>query len=889
MSWFSEMKARMSALRNAMLDRSATERDLDDEIRLHIDLETEKNIREGHSPAEARRLALVAFGGVEQAKESHRDGRYVRWFHDLTSDTRFALRTLLRTPAFAATAIITIGLGIGATTAIMSVVNAVVLRPLPFSAPGQLVMLWEENPDKDWKLQTAAPANFLDWKEQLKSLESAAAIFDFALTSTLNGEGEPRQLNRANVTGNFFSTLGVKPLIGRAFREEETWRGGPPVVMLSHGFWSDQFGGRNDIVGKQIQLDGQSVEVVGVLPPSFRYPGVDAEIWTPTAFPQANRQRVSFRRAHYLRVVGRLKAGVPLATANAEIRTLMQRLEKDYPETNTHMTAGMTPLKEFLVGNTSRQLFILLSAVVVLLLIACANVANLLLVQAGSRQRELAVRLALGAGRGRIARQSMTESVVLSVVGGVFGLGIGWLGMKTLASLQPPGMLPVGSIAMHSTEVLFALALSAGSGLLFGVVPSLFNSRSGPSEVLKSGGRGTSSGRSARRWGAALVVSEVSLAVLLTLGAGLLVKSYWQLQNVDPGFNPAGVATMTLALPGTRYDSTRKVLNFYDQLIERAEGMPGVVSAAVTSSLPATLESWSSDFSVQGRPPMPAGSQVIHREISANYAKVMGVKLLAGRNLSATDRDNSPTVVLINDALARKYFPSEDPVGKVISFDRIPDSTSFFRTIVGVIGNERQASPAAPSRPEFYAPVHQDPRSGMTLVVRTTGDPAALAPGLRRIVAELDNRLAISSMRTMQEVRAESVGKERFLTTILLSFAVVGLVLAIVGVYGVMAQLARGRTREMGIRIALGAPVAGVQWLLVRYGLALTAGGLAVGIGAAAISTRTLKALLFQVAPLDAATFISVPLALCAAAVVASWLPARRAARVDPSVTLRAE
>ena len=597
----------------------------------------------------------------------------------------------------------------------------------------------------------------------------------------------------------------------------------------------------------------------------------------------------AFRRAHYLRVVGRLKEGVPLATANAEIRTLMLRLEKDYPETNTHMSAGMTPLKDFLVGNTSRQLFILLSAVVVLLLIACANVANLLLVQAGSRQRELAVRLALGAGRGRIARQSMTESVVLSVVGGVFGLGIGWLGMKTLASLQPAGMLPAGSIAMHSIEVFFALALSACSGVLFGVVPSLWNGRAAPSEVLKAGGRGSSTSRSARRWGAALVVSEVSLAVLLTLGAGLLVKSYWQLQNVDPGFNPAGVATMTLALPGTRYDSTRKVLNFYDQLIERAEGLPGVASAAITSALPATLDSWSSDFSVQGQPILPAGSQVVHREISASYPRVMGVKLIAGRMLTDADRSGAPSVVLINDALARKYFPNEDPVGKIVSFDRVPDSTSFFRTIVGVIGSERQSSPAVPSRPEFYAPFHQDPRSGMTLVVRTTGDPAQLASSLRRIVTELDDRLAISSMRTMQEVRAESVGKERFLTTILLAFAVVGLVLAIVGVYGVMAQLARGRTREMGIRIALGAPVAGVQWLLVRYGLTLTAGGLAVGIGAAVLSTRALKAMLFQVAPLDAVTFISVPLMLSAAAVVASWLPARRAARVDPSVTLRAE
>ncbi|MBC8088384.1 MAG: ABC transporter permease [Phycisphaerae bacterium] len=889
MNWVSEGIARMRALRREMFDRSATEGDLDDEIRLHIDLETDKHIRLGHTPGEARRLALVAFGGIEVAKESHRDGRGVRWWHDLTSDARHALRTLVRAPVFAITATLTIGLGIGATTAIFAVVNDVVLQPLAFQAPERLVMLWEENPDKGWKQQTVAPANYFDWREQLKSLESSAAVLLYPNAMTLTGDGEPRQVTRANVTGGFFQTLGVKPLIGRSFREEETWQRSEQVVMLSYELWRDQFNSSPDIVGKRIELSGQNIEVVGVVPQSAKYPGLSPDIWASTSFALDARAQISFRRAHYLRVIGRLRSGVSIEAANSELRALMLRLEQDYPATNVHMTAAMTPLKEFLVGNTSRQLFILLAAVVVLLLIACANVTNLVLVQTAGRQRELAMRLALGASRSRLARQSMTESVVLAFVGGFTGLALGWAGMRAMAALQPVGMLPDGSISMNWGEVVFALALACLAGLLFGVVPSIRNARRAPADVLRAGGRASSHGPGARIWGGGLVVAEVSLAVLLTLGAGLLVKSYWQLQRVDPGFNPNGVITMALSAPGARYNTGEKLINFYGELVDRTRGLPGVEAVAAVSSLPATLEPWSSDFAVAGRPALPSGSQVVHREVSEDYHRVMGIKLVSGRVFTAADRAGAPMVVLINDVLARQYFPNENPVGLRITFDRIPDSTSVWRTIVGVVGSERQASPTMPARPEFTAPFAQMLRNTMTLVVRTTGNPEALAPSMRQTVRELDSSLAIASLRTMHDVRAESVGRERFLTTILLAFAFVGFALALIGVYGVMAQLARGRTREMGIRLALGAPVAGVQWLLVRYGLSLTACGLVIGIAAAVFSTRALKAMLFQVAPLDFATFVSVPILLCLAAAIASWLPARRAARVDPSVTLRSE
>lgn len=889
MAWLTELRARMRALRLAMFDREGAERDLNDEIALHIDLETEKNIREGMSPTEARRRALVAFGGIENTRELHRDGRGTRWWHDFTSDWRFTIRTLVRAPVFAVTAIATLGLGIGATTAIFSVVNRVVLQPLAFRDPDRLVMMWEENPDKGWKQQTVAPANYFDWRDQLQSLESSAAIMSYTSAMTLTGEGEPRQVTRANVTGSFFQTLGVRPLLGRAFQEEETWAGREQVAMLSYDLWRQQFGARRDIVGKRITLNGRSIEVIGVAPQLVQYPELSADIFASTSFTADARAQVSFRRAHYLRVIGRLKSDVSIESANAELRTLMSRLEKDYPATNVHMSAGMTPLKLFLVGDTSRQLLIMLSAVGVLLLIAFANVANLMLVQSVARQRELVMRLALGAGVGRLARQATTEGLVISIAGAVAGITLGWAGLRAVSAMQPAGMLPSGSISLQWTEIAFALAIAAVAGLLFAIGPSLRIARNAPANVLRTVGRFSTHSVASRLWGGSVVVSQVSLAVLLTMAAGLLVKSYWQLKRVDAGFNADGVATMALSSPGSKYDTVEKLLNFYAELVERARSIPGVQSAALVSSLPGTLEPWSSDFSVAGREPLPTGSQVVHREISEDYQHVMGNRLLSGRLFTAADRAGAPPVVLINEALARQFFPNENPVGLRVSFDRIPDSTSIWRTIVGVVGSERQASPATAPKPEFIAPYTQHLRTTMTLVVRSNGDPESLTPSLRATARDLDRNLAIASIRTMQDVRQQSVGRERFLTSILLAFAIVGLLLAMVGVYGVMAQISRQRMREMGIRIALGGTASGVRWLLVSHGLSLTLGGLAIGIAIAAVSTRMLKGLLFEVPPLDAATFVAVPLCLCAAAAFASWLPAWRASRVDPCVTLRSE
>jgi predicted permease len=510
-------------------------------------------------------------------------------------------------------------------------------------------------------------------------------------------------------------------------------------------------------------------------------------------------------------------------------------------------------------------------------------------VQAASREREIAVRIALGAGRIRLARQAFTESLLLSAIGGAVGLALGWWGTKALVALQPAGMLPVRDVHVSWNVVGYVLLIVTMSGFLFGVAPALWNGARAPSDALKEGGRGGAGGLRVRRWGELLVVSEVAIALLLSVGAGLLMRSLWQLQGVDPGFDPRGVLTVSLDLPGARYDSAAKVTAFYDELVRRARGVAGVESAALVSSLPTTGPSWSSDFAVQGRPGPGVISNVLHREITADYPAVMRVKLLDGRLLTDADRRGAVDVVLINDALAKQYFRDENAVGQRVAFDRVPDSTSTWRTIVGVVSNERQGGLSSDPRAEFFEPSAQEVESGMTLVVRTRGDPLTLAPAMRRLVADLDRNLAITQLRTMAAVRDESLGRDRFLATLMVVFAVVGLVLAAVGVYGVMAQLARSRTREMGIRMALGAPSGAVQWLVVKPGVALTFAGVTIGLAGAVLTTRMMTALLFHVRPVDVPTFLTVTLVLFGAVVAASWIPARRASHVDPMETLRLE
>jgi putative ABC transport system permease protein len=876
-------------------ERAAADADL--ELEALLDEQVEYLVARGTPPDAARAEALRRLGLPlpEAGRRLHHSAlrrerrmKLHEWLEDLVADLRYAVRTLRRSPALAAAAVVTLALAIGANTAIFSAVSAVMLRPLPFANPDRLVMLWESNPDFHWVQADAAPANVLDWKEQAGVFTDVAAYPDFAGTATLTGYGEPRLLSAQPVTGNFFEVLGVRALLGRTFRDAETWTdGGPPVVVLSHRVWRDVFGADRALVGRSIQLGGSTVEVAGVLPEGFTVPGLDVDVWETTAWDRADRAKVFFRRAHWVRAIGRLKPGVTLEAANAALQTVVTRLKHDYPATNIHMGAGFTPLHEFLVGNSRLPLLVMFGAVAVLLLIACANVANLLLVRAAGREREPALRLALGAGRGRLLRQALVESALLAGLGGTAGLALGWWGTRVLAALEPDGLLPVRDVAMSWRVLAYVSVASGLAALVFGIAPMLRAGRRVPADVLRDEARTSTGAVHARRWGDLLLVSQVALALALTLGAGLLVRSYLLLRQVEPGFDPRNVLAVRVVLPGIRFDSTSKVQAFYGELEQEARALPEAEAAALVSLVPLGPPSWSSQFAVAGREPLDG--QVVHRELSPDYQKVMRVPLLRGRLLTDQDREGAPLVVLINQTLAKMYFAGQDPIGRRIAFDRAPDSTSQWRTIVGVVGDERQQSLGLATEPEFLAPYRQEARRGMTLLVRTRANPAAIVPAVRRIVARLDPELAISSIETMEEVRARSLARDRFLTVLMLSFAGVGLVLGLVGVYGVVAQLARRRMREMGIRIALGARSGQVRWLVVRHGLVMATIGIAAGTAAALGTTRVLSSLLYRVAPADPVTFVVAPVLVLLTAAVASWLPAARASRADPCEVLRTE
>ena len=878
----------VAARLRAMVSPRSTENALNEEIQFHLDQETEKNIRLGMSPDAARREALVQFGGLTQAREAHHEVYAARPVEDFLSDARYTLRTMRRTPTLAAAAILTLALGVGANTAIFSAVNAVILQPLPFPSPDRLYMVWEENSEKGWYKQVAAPANMLDWKEQVDAFADVMGYTDTFGAATLTDGGEPTIVKPTHSTGNFFSVLGVRAALGRTFTDAETWQTGQNVTVLSHRLWRDRFGSDPKVIGRTIQLDGNPVQIVGVMPAGFAFPSEATDLWQPWGWNPQSRQQTYFRRAHWLSVIARVKPGVSQEAANTQLQSVVARLQRDFPATNTRMGAGITPLHEFLVGDTRLPLLVLLGSVGLLLLIACANVGNLMLVKASGREREAALRLALGAGRTRLIRQALTESLVTSLLGGLAGLTLGWWGTRALQAVQPAGMLRVSEFQFDWVVLAYVLAITTVSGLLFGLAPALWSSRRLPLDALKNGGRGGSESRRIRRWGERLVIGEIALALMLSIGAGLLVRSLLRLQQVDPGFDPTGVLTVRVPLPNGRYETDGKVLSFYARLDERLRGIAGVQSVGGVSQLSLETSGYTSDFTLEGWPSGTYGSEVAHRRVTPEYFRTMRTSVLAGRVITADDRADSPQVVVINEAFARKHFPGQDPVGKRVAFDRVPDSTTTWNTIVGVVKSQHQTKLSLEPQIEVFEPVTQSP-SGLYMVLRTAGDPASLGPAVRRVVGELDPALAIESMRTMEEVRARSLARERFLTTLLLVFAGVGLALAVVGVYGVMAHMARRRVREMGIRLALGAQANDVRWLVVRNGVRLVVIGLVIGTAGALVATRTMQAMLFGVAPKDPLTFVAVPVVLILTALVATWVPATYASRADPATALRAE
>src|SRR5690348_151932 len=732
MSALSGLRARLRAL----FRRSVTERELNTEIGFHIEQEAARYRSAGMAPDDALRRARLAFGGAESVREEHRDARGTRWIEDALADARFGLRALLRNPVLATTAIITLALGIGANTAIFSVVNAVILRPLPFPGSDRLVKISEDNPEKHWVHQTAAPANYLDWAERVHAFAGVAAYTPGGHV-TISGDGGASMFHNSNVTGNFFSVLGIPAIAGRTFRDDETWQTGAPVAVISDRLWRTYFGSDPAVVGRTVRMDEVPTQIVGIVPASFGFPRPDVDVWEPMAWKPADRTALFFRRAHWLGVVARLAPGVALPAADAEFQAVVSQLQTQYPETNRVMGADLTPLQLFLTSDIRLPLLILLGAVLLLLVIACANVGNLLLVQALGRERESALRLALGAGRGRLIRQALTESLLLSIIGGIAGCFLGWAGTRGLIAMRPAGMQTLPEVGVDGRMLAFVVTIVTASGLLFGTAPAIWRGRRLPAEVLKDGGRGGSDGGRIRAWGRGLVVAEVSLALLLTVGAGLLLKSFWRLGQVDPGFDPQNVLAVGISLPMVRYDSASKQAAFFDELQERARALPGVTGGAAVMLPPLSGGGWTSDYHIGGRAADQYGTEVAHRVASPSYFRVMRVPLKAGRYFTDADRTGAPLVVVINEALARLEFKGQNPIGQQIAFERKVDSTTVWMTIVGVVGSEHQTTLADPPQLEVFQPFDQRPTSYMTLILRTSSDPTTLVPDLKRVIGEM--------------------------------------------------------------------------------------------------------------------------------------------------------
>jgi len=807
-------------------------------------------------------------------------------------DVRHAWRALRRNPGFSLAAVAVLALGIGSNTAIFSAVNAFFFRPLPFADADRLVLLYETNPEFGWTDAQVAPANALDWRDQVEAFSDVAVYANFgAQDLVLDLDGQATIVGGVQVTGNFFSVLGVEPELGRGFRYEETWSTAPRTVVLSHRFWVERFGADEGIVGRTLSLSGggTEAEVLGVMPAGFSFPADDADLWFTYAWAPENREEVWFRRAHLGRGVARLQPGVTLEEADAQLQVVVSRLQQGYPETNSVMGAGLMPMRDFLVRSVRTPLLVLVGAVALLLLLACANVANLMLVRANDRTREVALRHALGAGRLRVARQFLTESVVLAVIGGSSGLALGWFGVQAMGRMTDLGIEGATGIVLDARVVGFTLLVTAVSGILFGMAPAI---RSGSGDIhtsLAEGGRGRSIGRRSHRVAGTLVAAEVALALLLVIGAGLMVRSGWKLRRVDPGFQVDATIAVNMSVPTARYQNRDQVLGFWDRLTEELEARPGVERAGTVGSLPLAGASWSSQFQAEGWPPDRVGFEILHRRADRGYFEALGIPLVRGRLFGPADGPDDPLVVVVNETFAREHFPDEDPIGQRIAYDRAPTPESIWYEIVGIVGDQHQEGLGVPARAEVFENRDQDWGRQVWVVMRAGVEPSSLVPTFRDVLAELDTQVPMGEVRLLREVWSESMSRERFVLTLLTVFGITALLLANVGVYGVTAQAARGRTQEIGIRMALGASARAVVGLMLRQGLGVIAVGLAAGLAAALFATKALTSLLYGIEPTDPGTLAAVVALMGAVALLACYVPARRSTSIDPVDSLRAE
>ncbi len=800
----------------------------------------------------------------------------------LLHDLRYGFRMLRKTPGFTAVAVLTLALGIGANTAIFSVVNAALLRPLPFPESDRLMMLFHAYPKLNLPRATVSPLALDYYLRSAKSFESLAAFTGFHAPQNLTGAGNPEQVRSILVTGEFFHVMGVGPLYGRAITPDDDRPGANRVVVLSHAMWQQRFAGDRNLLGRDITLDGNNYTVIGIMPPDFNYP-VRGQLWVPIAFtPEQLKQEMEF-----LNVVGRLQPGVTPEQAQAEMGKISAEVLRIFPELAAVGWHGIAvPFREVQVGDIRAALLVLLGAVGCVLLIACANIANLLLARSAVRLKEIAIRTAMGASGWRIVRQLLTEGVLLALVGGALGLLIGYWGIDLLLALVPAGdrILTSLHIGIDRTVLLFTLLLSVVTGLIFGSAPSYQIARAGVSETLKEGGR-TSVVSGHHRFRSGLVIAEIGLALVLLIGAGLMIRSFVRIQQSNPGFDPQRVLTMRISLPQPKYKDEVRQTQFFDQLLQGVSTLPGVHAAGLTSMLPLDAN-WTNSFMIEGHNITP-GPHAHMAVASPQYFAAMRIPLLKGRVFTDGDTANAPKVIIIDETLARAYLPGEDPIGKRIA---LTHDKPVWREIVGVVAPVKHVDPLSrETKGQAYMPYRQFPMESLSLAVRTSGEPTSVVSAIRAQVLQIDPEQPIAEIKSMDEALDEFVAQPRFNMVLLAMFAGLALVLAAVGIYGIMAYSVTQRTHEIGVRMALGARRQDVLRLVLTQAIRLAAVGLAMGLIAAFVATRVLATMLYGTTSTDPATFVLISVLLCGVAVIASYVPARRATKVDPMVALRYE
>jgi predicted permease len=867
----------------ALFHKKELENDLDEEMRYHLERDIEQNIQSGMTREEARYAALKSFGGLTQSKEECRDARGVTFIEDTLQDIRYSLRLMVKNPAFTLIVVLTLTLGIGANSAIFSFANGILLRPLPYPQSDRLAVLDETALKRGIDSMSVSYPNFLDWREQNTVFEDIATHYGTSRFS-LSGIGQPETIRGSYISHGLLEVLRVQPILGRTFTEAEDRPEDDVVAILGYDLWQKHFGGDQTIIGRKIMVNSRQRTVVGVMPPGFKYPEI-SEIWTPLALTTNEFTRTD----HGLSAIARLKDGVNIEQAQAEMNNIAARIEQQNPVTNEGLGVSVTSLHKSLAGDYREGLLILLGVVGCVLLVACVNVANLMLARASARQKELALRAALGASRWRVIRQLLIESLMLAVIGGVLGLALSKWALYLLLQAIPIKLPYWMNFGLDVRVLGFTAGVAVLTGLIFGVMPALQSSRVDLNDTLKEGGRGalTSSGSHSR---SLLVVTEIALSLVLLVGAGLMIQSFLRLRRVNVGLDPKNVLTMSVGLPFAKYAEAEQRATFFKNLVDRVKGIPGVEAAGATSTLPLSGGNWGRSLTVEGHPVLSVGQapMIQHTVVTPAYFQTMGIHLLSGRDFTEADRTGAPLVTIVDQRLAEQYWPNESPIGKRVRFGP-PEDNEPWHTVIGVVSAVRHQRMQEETRNSVYLPHLQIPVGGLAVVAHTSSDPKNIIAAVRREVAQLDADLPVSNVATMEEVMADSIWQPRLYAMLFAVFAGGALVLAVIGIYGVMAYIVITRTHEIGIRMALGATARDVFRLIVGRGMKLTAIGLLLGVGGAFALTRLMRGLLFNISATDPVTFVLISLLLAVAAFLACYIPARRATKVDPLVALRYE